>query len=313
MSFPHLELAADAHDRAGARRYDAAWLAAAWADERARALLIAGTRIRPVGGQIDWRPTRDAPDGVRILLGLRDGIPHWAVLVDAVQVDEWHPAGDRADWVGLRAALLELMAGPPGQAPLVLHAIGLAEWHAATRHCSRCGAAVETRAAGHEKSCPECGKTQFPRTDPAVIMAVVRGAAPETGGQPGSERILLGRQASWPPGRFSTLAGFVEPGESLEDACRREVAEEVSVRVGRVDYFGTQAWPFPASLMVGLIGHAESDTIRVDGQEIEAARWFTREELRTEAEAGRILLPQGISISRSLVEHWYGGPLPGQW
>lgn len=307
MSFPHLELAADAHDRVGARRYDDAWLAEAWADGRARALLIAGTRIRPVGGQIDWWPTGQAPEGVRILLGLRDGIPHWAVLVDAVLVDELHTPGDRADWVGLRAALLELMAGPPGQAPLVLHAIGLAEWHAATRHCPRCGAVVETRAAGHEKVCPACGKTQFPRTDPAVIMAVVRGAGTET------ESLLLGRQAAWPPGRFSTLAGFVEPGESLEDACRREVAEEVGVRVGRVDYFGNQAWPFPASLMVGLIGHAESETIRVDGQEIEAARWFTRQELRTEAEAGRILLPQGISISRSLVEHWYGGPLPGHW
>ena len=128
-----------------------------------------------------------------------------------------------------------------------------------------------------------------------------------------SERCLLGRQASWPPGRFSTLAGFCEPGEALEDAVRREVKEEVGITVGDADYFGNQAWPFPSSLMVGFHARALTTEIRVDEHEIEDARWFTRAEMKAEAEAGSLVLPGGISISRSLVEDWYGGPLPGQW
>jgi len=117
----------------------------------------------------------------------------------------------------------------------------------------------------------------------------------------------------WPEGRFSTLAGFCEPGETLEDAVRREVAEEVGVQVGEVDYFGNQPWPLPASLMLGMIGRAVSTDITVDEHEIEEARWFTRTEMKTLAEAGTLVLPGGVSISRSLVEHWYGGPLPGAW
>jgi NAD+ diphosphatase len=150
--------------------------------------------------------------------------------------------------------------------------------------------------------CAECGKQQFPRADPAVIMLVTDG-----------ERALLGRQSVWPAGRYSTLAGFVEPGESLEDAVRREVAEEVGVTIGEVRYFGNQPWPMPASLMVGFFAHAETEEISVDEDEIEAARWFTRDQVREEAESGTLELPGGISISRSLVEAWYGGPLPGEW
>ena len=156
--------------------------------------------------------------------------------------------------------------------------------------------------------CDDCGRSQFPRTDPAVIMVVASG-------EPGSEdeRCLLGRQASWPEGRFSTLAGFCEPGETLEDAVRREVLEESGVVVGDVEYFGNQPWPLPASLMVGFVGRAVSEEINVDRDEIDDARWFTRADMKSEAEAGTLVLPGGVSISRSLVEHWYGGPLPGQW
>jgi NAD+ diphosphatase len=136
-----------------------------------------------------------------------------------------------------------------------------------------------------------------------------------TDGEPGDpgERALLGRNAAWPEGRYSTLAGFVEPGETMEDAVRREVEEETGVRVGEVAYFGSQPWPLPASLMVGFTARAVETTIDVDGSEIEDARWFTREQMRAEAEAGTLLLPSGVSISRSLIESWYGGPLPGQW
>jgi NAD+ diphosphatase len=136
-----------------------------------------------------------------------------------------------------------------------------------------------------------------------------------TDGEPGSadERALLGRSPAWPPGRYSTLAGFVEPGETMEDAVRREVQEETGVVVGEVTYFGSQPWPLPASLMVGFTARATGTQIDVDGSEIEEAQWFTREAMRTETEAGRLVLPGGVSISRSLVESWYGGSLPGHW
>jgi NAD+ diphosphatase len=162
--------------------------------------------------------------------------------------------------------------------------------------------------AGHELECVECHRRQFPRTDPAVIMAISQG-------EPGApdEQLLLGRQDSWPEGRYSTLAGFLEPGETLEDAVRREVAEETGVRVGEVTYFGNQPWPLPASLMLGFLGRAVSREIAVDGREIQDARWFTRDQMREEADAGTLVLPGGVSISRSLVEHWYGGTLPGSW
>ncbi len=234
-----------------------------------------------------------------MLLGERDGRVWFALVLDPGEAD-----GD--DWVGLRGLLPHLAGDAVEQAPLVFHAIGLAEWLFATRHCPRCGGRLEVRMAGHELECVECHRRQFPRTDPAVIMAITRG-------EPGSadEALLLGRQDAWPAGRYSTLAGFLEPGETLEDAVRREVAEETGVVVGEVTYFGNQPWPLPASLMLGFLGRATSDEIAVDGREIQDARWFTREQMRDEADAGTLVLPGGVSISRSLVEHWYGGPLPG--
>ncbi|MFN8193661.1 MAG: NAD(+) diphosphatase [Nocardioidaceae bacterium] len=303
MTQPHLDLAAHAHDRLGARRGDEAWLADRWSDPGTRVLVVSGARLRPVGDAVAWLAPAEAPDGLRVLLGERDGTTWFAVLLEP----EATP-GDEAAWVGLRAVLPALLAGPAGEAPLVFHALGLAEWHRATRFCPRCGGSLESRSAGHELVCLGCGRAQFPRTDPAVIMAV-------TFGEPGAddEELLLGRQAVWPPGRFSTLAGFCEPGESLEDAVRREVLEEVGVPVGEVTYFGNQAWPFPSSLMLGFTARALSQGIVLDQDEIEDARWFTRDSMRRAAEAGEVVLPGGVSISRSLVETWFGGPLPGTW
>jgi NAD+ diphosphatase len=303
VSFPHLDLAANAHDRAGERRVDDDWLEERWADPETRVLVVSGTRIRPVDGTVPWSSPADVPTaGRRVLLGERDGHTRFALLVDPQDAP-----GERGEYVGIRE-VLPYLAGDTVDAPLVFHAIGMAEWHWATRFCPRCGGALEPRMAGAELVCTQCGKAQFPRTDPAVIMAV-------TVGEPGAddEALLLGRQAAWPEGRYSTLAGFLEPGETLEDAVRREVWEEVGVTVGEVTYFGNQPWPLPASLMLGFLGRATTYDIRVDGREIEDARWFTRAQMREEADAGELVLPGGVSISRSLVEHWYGGPLPGSW
>ena len=308
MDFAHLALARDPHDRLGLRRSDDAWLKERWADPDSRVLVISGTRVRPRDGALEWLPTAEAPDGVRILIGDRGGSTWWAVIVDAGLAK-----AEEGQWFPLRGLLPQLQ-GPSltgdamSTAPLVFHALGLAEWHWATRYCPRCGGSVVPRAAGHELVCERCGKPQFPRTDPAVIMLVAAG-------EPGSddERCLLGRGPQWPEGRLSTLAGFCEPGETLEDAVRREVLEETGVVVGEVTYFGNQPWPLPSSLMLGFLGRAVTEEIVLDDSEVVEARWLTRAQMREQTEAGTLVLPGGVSISRSLIEHWYGGPLPGSW
>jgi NAD+ diphosphatase len=266
-------------------------------------LVVSGTRIHPEDGAIPWVRPDQAPEGLRVLLGEHDDRAWFAVITGPELAGE-----AKHEWFPLRGLLPHLADDALASAPLVFHALGLAEWLFVTRYCPRCGGHLQPQASGHELLCEDCGRSQFPRTDPAVIMVV-------TSGEPGSEdeRCLLGRQAIWPQGRFSTLAGFCEPGETLEDAVRREVLEETGVVVGDVEYFGNQPWPLPASLMLGFIGRAISTEIQVDNDELDDARWFTRAEMKAEAEAGSLVLPGGVSISRSLVEHWYGGPLPGQW
>jgi NAD+ diphosphatase len=294
-TLPHVALSRHAHNRLGLRRTDDAWLSERWADPTTRVLVVAGNRLHVVEGDVEWLPPGEVPDGTRVLLGQDRDTTYAAVLVDPEAVP-----GDREEWVPLRT-LLPVLAERPQVAPLLFHAIGLAEWHFATRFCPRCAGPLVPRASGHELRCTGCGRAQFPRTDPAVIMAVVH--------DDGS--ILLGRQTSWPAGRWSTLAGFCEPGETLEDAVRREVDEEVGVPVGEVTYFGNQPWPLPASLMVGFVARAQSKRIDVDGAEIEEARWFTREELREAVDSGEVFIPRSVSISSSLLADWYGGPLPG--
>jgi NAD+ diphosphatase len=303
VDYVHERISAGAHDRVALRRDDDAWLAERWADPDTRVLVVAGTRIRPVDGAVPWVSPTEAPaEGVRVLLGQSDGRAWFALVVAAAG------ASIESGWFPLRGLLPQLAATELDGGPLIFHALGIAEWLFVTKFCPRCGGALELRKAGHELACPQCGRSQFPRTDPAVIMIV-------TAGEPGAddERCLLGRQAVWPEGRFSTLAGFCEPGETLEDAVRRETFEETGIVVGEVSYFGNQPWPMPCSLMLGFVGRAVSEDITVDVDEIEDARWFTRDQMRSQAESGTLVLPGGVSISRSLVEHWYGGPLPGQW
>ncbi len=289
-----IALSVRTHDRVGERRVDEAWLAETWPLPTTRIVPVAVNRL-PVtddGTVVRWHTADQLPsDGLRILLGERDGVPHFALIVT-------EPLDD-GRWGTMREVVATLTEPDAG---FVVHAVALAEWHASHSFCPRCGGRLRSTLAGHVLVCEQCSRQQFPRSDPAVIMMVVDG-----------ERALLGRQASWPEGRYSTLAGFVDPGESLEEAVVREVAEETGVRCTDVAYFGSQPWPMPQSLMVGFFARAVSTDIEVDGLEIDDARWFTREEMKAEAEAGRLRLPGGISISRSLIEAWYGGPLPGSW
>ncbi len=209
----------------------------------------------------------------------------------ALRLDE---PGD--GWVTLRDVGSRLSDREAG---LFAEALALANWHAAHVRCPRCGSPTEPAQAGWTRVCTNDGSEHYPRTDPAVIMAVVDD----------EDRLLLGHGTSWPAGRMSTLAGFVEPGESLEAAVRREVDEEVGVRIGEVVYRGSQPWPFPASIMLGFRAHALTTDIHVDGAEVDGARWFTRESMLDAIATGDLVLSPSISIARRLIEDWFGGPI----
>lgn len=187
---------------------------------------------------------------------------------------------------------------PAEDAGLLGYARGMVLWRARHRFCGTCGATTLAAKGGHVLICtnPSCRHEHFPRTDPAIIVLVSDG-----------ERALLGRQASWPVGRYSTIAGFVEPGESLEDAVAREVFEETGIQVDQIEYHSSQPWPFPSSLMLGFTAHALTTQIHRRDDELEDAQWFTRADLAS----GRPLVPPGVSISFRLIEHWFdagGGP-----
>ncbi|WP_307724418.1 NAD(+) diphosphatase [Cellulomonas xylanilytica] len=222
------------------------------------------------------------------------------VLVHAAPAEtEPAPARSLPDglgWTLLRDVGADLTAHEAG---LATTAVALDAWHARHPRCPRCGAATRVAQSGWSRICVEDGSEHYPRTDPAVIMAVVDA----------DDRILLGHAAHWAAGRWSTLAGFVEAGESLEHAVRREVAEETGVLVGEVSYRGSQPWPFPASLMVGFRAVATSTDVTVDGVELTEARWFSRAELAAAVRAGDVIPPGRASIARALVEEWFGGPL----
>ncbi len=178
-------------------------------------------------------------------------------------------------------------------------ATGLANWHRTHGYCPRCGSATEPARAGWIRVCPADESEHYPRTDPAVIMSVVDA----------DDRLLLARGAGFAARGMSVLAGFVEPGESLAAAVAREVHEEVGVVVEDVTYLGDQPWPFPSSLMVGFTARALSTGLRLQEDEIEAARWFTRDELRAAVEDGTLQISGRISIARRLIEHWYGAEI----
>ncbi|WP_203992418.1 NAD(+) diphosphatase [Sphaerisporangium rufum] len=315
-----LLLARGGVDRSGALRGDEAWLKSAWADPGTRVLLVGDGRtlVRRSDGATTllFVPPAEAPPGDRYLLGVGpDGVAYFAVAVDGpLTADAAGPAGaeveravqdiehlpDQADVAaeGLRGvgALLD-----DRDAGLLVNAVALEAWHATHEHCPRCGARTEIVAGGHMRVCPDDGSQHFPRVDPAVIMLV----------HDGGDRCLLARGPQWPTRRFSVLAGFVEPGESLEHAVRREVLEEVGITVEEPRYLGSQPWPFPRSLMLGFIARATTTQITPDPAEIAEAFWISRAELGAAVGRGDLGVPPGLSIARRLIETWYGEPLPG--
>lgn len=230
-----------------------------------------------------------------VFLGVRRDTGAPLLAYRAPSDDEVSTGGE---WVSVRAARPSL---GDLEAEIVLTATALDRWHASHGRCARCGAPTRPVEAGWVRRCEEDGSDHHPRTDPAVIMAVVDD----------EDRLLLGHNARWPAARYSTLAGYVEPGESLEDAVRREVEEESGVRVGDVVYRASQPWPFPASLMLGFFARAETTELAPDGDEITDVRWVTRRELRSAVDAGDIVLPARSSIARALIEEWAGERLPG--
>jgi NAD+ diphosphatase len=272
------------HDRWTHRREDTAWLDEQWGSARSAIVVVGDGDVAMDGDRLRLVTPAQAPPGERALLGEVGGRTYFAVMAAEVPT-ELSPEP-------VRAAGGRLDAVDGG---LLVHAVALDNWHRTHPRCSRCGAPTVTAQAGHVRRCPTCQALHFPRTDPAVIMLVTDGR----------DRALLGRQRAWPPQRYSTLAGFVEPGEALEDAVRREVAEEVSISVGEVTYAGSQPWPFPSSLMVGFFAAAESEAISVDGDEIADARWFTRDDLTALTGAGAMTLPGPVSISRWLIDTWH--------
>jgi len=184
----------------------------------------------------------------------------------------------------------------------VMHAVALANWHDVHPRCARCGEPTISILGGSTRKCPTCEAEHYPRTDSAVIVLV----------RDREDRILLGRQKIWPAKRFSTFAGFLEPGESLEACVVREVAEEAGVSLSEIRYLGSQPWPFPASIMLSFTAVTDNpEDAEADGEEIEAIRWYSREQIAADIASGELLLPPGISIARRMIELWYGQPLEG--
>ncbi|PVE17834.1 NAD(+) diphosphatase [Arthrobacter sp. Bz4] len=303
-SFGALPLARVALDRGGALRSSPLLLDELWGAPTTRVMFIAQGKSPVVDGNLLFvdSATVSRPETL-VYLGrtLADdsdhgGIPTGTHILLAVLESTDNEIFDGTSWLGLREVALALSGRDAG---IFVQAASIANWHAKHTHCPRCGALTEVVEGGWVRRCPADESSHYPRTDPAIIVAVVDDA----------DRLLLGSAAAWPEGRFSTLAGFVEPGESLEAAVIREVAEESGIEVHSPLYLGSQPWPFPASLMVGFIATAVNTNQVPDGAEIVDLRWFTRTELLEAVRSGEITIPTGASVSRALIEHWYGGSL----
>lgn len=280
-------------DRVEGHRDDGAWVARQWATQ--------GSVLLPIGPGGRFPVTRG---GTRLALAATSGVldpSHTHLLGICAGRAVFCSAVDRV--VGETANVRE--AGhrlPADQCDVAFAATALTAWHRLEIHCTGCGGATEPRRAGLVRTCRQCGRDSWPRTDPAVIVAVTSPA----------DEILLAHQHTWAPGRVSVLAGFVETGESLEQALHREILEEAGIRLTELRYVASQPWPFPRSLMLGFRARALTTDITVDRDELAWGDWFSRERLRQEVAAGRLVLPTAASLAHRLVTDWWGdGALPG--
>ncbi len=306
-------------DRAAdGRRRDELWLARQSADPRARALIAGTTGVSMDGSKLAYVPLEAAPVGIEapLLLGI-DGEGPVFVVDEGPPI----PEATRPPMIGWQGRLGDAPATADGRVPLreavaslsqqeggvVAYAAGLLNWHRRNRFCPVCGAPTAQREGGELRHCDRCGTDHHPRLDPVVIMLVADG-----------DRVLLGRQHSWPAKRYSALAGFVSQGESIEEAVAREVGEEAGVQIGRPRYIASQPWPFPSSLMLGFTAPWVSGEPGGSDPELEDVRWFTREQVTSAAarednwdgapaDGVELLLPPRLAIARRLIEHWLTG------
>ncbi len=292
-------------DRVSRQRRDPAWLKERLEREDSRFLPFWRLSVLVKTGasrELGWARKEMCESKARgsevVLLGLRDDIAHFAVDVSGLD----KPAEAALGLVGVarfeevRGAAAQLSAE---ECAIAAHGRALIDWHARHRFCAVCGESTTAGQGGLVRECDECDVEHFPRTDPVVIMLVSNGDA-----------CLLGRQPRWPAGMYSALAGFVDQGETIEEAVRREVAEETGIRAGRVRYYASQPWPFPSSLMIGCLAKAETREISVDPGELEEARWFTRGEIEkalSEPGAGDLTVPPPMAIAHHLIRAWADG------
>jgi NAD+ diphosphatase len=300
-TLPSLALARPGFDRQAERRLDPGLLPALLASATTRVVQLVGDRVRVDTGADRPGLALRAPepgdaDALVVFLGAgEDGTAYLGVARPAPAEG---PEPEDDGWRTLRQVGADL---GDRDAALFTTTLALANWHAAHGYCPRCGAPTEPVQAGWLRRCTREGSEHYPRTDPAVIMSVVDADG----------RLLMARGNGWGEGRFSVLAGFVEPGESLAAAVAREVREEVGLEVEEITYLGDQPWPFPTSLMVGFTARARSTDLHLQESEIVEARWFSRAELLDRVAAGSLGVSPQLSISRRLVEHWLGHPIDG--
>ena len=281
-------------DRAAHLRSDEVALDELWA--KGKIIDLLGDRFRIDGAklalltsaQVDELEKQSA-DVERYFLGLDSNQVAYFVAHRGIAPSEYPSGYESLRTIGKSLSDLEIGAS--------VHALALSLWHQSHRRCAKCGAETKSTLGGSVRKCLSCEADHHPRTDPAVIVLV----------KDKSDRILLGRQRVWPPKRFSTFAGFVEPGESFERTVVREVAEECGGSVESMRYLGSQPWPFPASLMIAFEATITNpDSVKADGEEIEEIFWLDRESLKSKVQSEELLLPPKISVARAMIESWYG-------
>jgi NAD+ diphosphatase len=276
-------------DRAGHLRGDSDALERLW--QKARIIEMLGDRFRCKQGVLHYLSANEvtASHLDAFFLGLdTQGVPYFLIYLGEA------PAEFPEEYESLRTIGVKLNSLDIGAA---VHSLALSQWHQAHQRCAKCGAETISTMGGAVRKCQSCDAEHHPRTDPAIIVLV----------KDVNDRILLGRQKIWPAKRFSTFAGFVEPGESFESTVIREVAEECGGQVTNMRYLGSQPWPFPASIMIAFEATISNpETVKADGEEIEEIIWLDRNEIKIKVAAQELLLPPAISVARAMINSWYG-------